>query len=299
MKSKIRILFEVLTNKLSVLKEFFTTKIRDRYRLVIRNDQTLEERISVVLTPLNVIFIFSGALVVFTTLIILLFPKTPLGGLLPGGKDVNSKNMNALILRLDSLERKLRLQEEKNENLLRILQGEDASLGYPESMKPDRLKLLYSSFLGAGSAEDKVGTSLEASKTNLTVGRMKARRHHYVFFTPLKGLVADTFNSSTGHTAVDIVSYNNAAVKATLSGTVLFSAWTPETGHVMIIQHADNLVSVYKHNSTLFKKQGTVVQAGEVIALVGNTGEMSSGPHLHFELWQSGRPLNPIDYMVF
>ncbi len=121
----------------------------------------------------------------------------------------------------------------------------------------------------------------------------------YSFYAPLKGVITDTFNQRNKHTAIDIASYPNAAVKATLDGTVVLSSWTPETGHVMVVQHTDNFISVYKHNAVLLKKQGNRVRVGEVIALMGNSGELTSGPHLHFELWHNGLAVDPADYIKF
>jgi len=282
-----------MLSKLSRFKELFTKKIRNRYRLIIRNDQNLEERVSIVLTPLNVILMISGALVVFTTFIILLFPITPLAGLLPGA-DMNGKNLSDLQYRIDSLEKVIDLQELRDSNLMRILRGEEGENAQPSAHRT-RSNEAFISF--ANYTDEKLAKGSDTSR-----GIQRSARSiqgHYVFFTPLKGVVSDTFNLRTSHTAVDIVSYSNAAVKATLDGTVIFSSWTPETGHVMVIQHRDNLISVYKHNSILLKKQGTIVSAGEVIALVGNSGELTTGPHLHFELWQGGRAVNPLDYMTF
>ncbi len=282
-----------MLSKLSRFKELFTKKIRNRYRLIIRNDQNLEERVSIVLTPLNVILLISGALVVFTTFIVLLFPITPLAGLLPGA-DMNGKNLSDLQYRIDSLEKVIDLQELRDSNLRRILRGEEDENAQPSAHRSTSNEAFISF---ASYTDGKIEKGADTSK-----GIQRSARSiqgHYVFFTPLKGVVSDTFNLRTSHTAVDIVSYSNAAVKATLDGTVIFSSWTPETGHVMVIQHRDNLISVYKHNSILLKKQGTIVSAGEVIALVGNSGELTTGPHLHFELWQGGRAVNPLDYMTF
>ncbi|MBI1307661.1 MAG: peptidoglycan DD-metalloendopeptidase family protein [Bacteroidetes bacterium] len=286
--------------KLSRIKDFFTKKIRNRYRLIIRNDHNLEERISVVLTPLNLILIVSGLMVVFTTIIILILPFTPVGDLLPGRNDVNSKSLRTLQRRLDDMERQMESQREKDSMLREILK----EAGQPTSMVSKRDVHfasffpfnLFSTTTNAANPEEK--SAAQKAKPEIP----KPTTDHlssYVFFTPLKGIITDTFNIRSGHTAVDIVSYSNAAVKSTLDGTVILSSWTPETGHVMVIQHRDNIISVYKHNSALLKKQGALVQAGEVIALVGNSGELTTGPHLHFELWQNGRSVDPQDYILF
>ncbi len=122
---------------------------------------------------------------------------------------------------------------------------------------------------------------------------------YYHFFHPISGLVSKAFKLDEGHYGVDIVAEKNEAVKATLNGKVVFSAWTAETGHVIAIQHTNDLLSIYKHNSVVLKKEGDVVKAGEVIAIVGNSGDFTTGPHLHFEIWLKGQPLNPVEVMKF
>ena len=132
-----------------------------------------------------------------------------------------------------------------------------------------------------------------------TSGR-KAQLSKILLFPPLKGVVTSHFNPSIKHYGVDVVpATSNASVSATFDGVVIHSAWTSGEGHVLYIQHRGNLVSVYKHNSALLKNTGENVKAGDVIAIVGNSGELSSGPHLHFEIWYKGTPMNPEDYLVF
>ena len=123
---------------------------------------------------------------------------------------------------------------------------------------------------------------------------------HYDFFhAPVKGTISEGFNTKDKHYAVDVVTSKDAPVKATADGTVIFSEWTAQTGYVIIIEHTNNLISVYKHNSLLTKEQGELVKAGEVIAAAGNTGELSTGPHLHFELWSDGYPIDPTNFIDF
>ena len=121
----------------------------------------------------------------------------------------------------------------------------------------------------------------------------------FSFFTPLRGIVTGKFEPKSKHYGVDIVSVQNEAIKATLDGVVIFTGWTLETGYTISIQHEYDLVSVYKHNSALLKEQGSFVKAGDPIAIIGSTGEQSSGPHLHFELWYNGVPINPIEIIKF
>ncbi len=286
--------------KISRIKEFLSTKMRNRYRLIIRNDRNLAERISIILTPLNVVMLLSGLLVVFTAIAIFLLPITPLRYFMPGGGEINPRDFKVLQHRLDSLEKTMRLQERRDSNLRRILQGdeeEETSYFFPEKSNRGSTEPGFSFFSSASAANTIPQNSKDRGLVKTSPGLNLS--HNYAFFTPIKGVVTDTFNLRNKHTAVDVAAYSNAAVKATLDGTVILSTWTPETGHVMLLQHTDNLISVYKHNSVLLKQQGTRVRAGEVIALIGNSGELTSGPHLHFELWQNGQAVNPRDYIKF
>ena len=120
-----------------------------------------------------------------------------------------------------------------------------------------------------------------------------------VFFAPISGTISQSFNSENKHFAIDVVTKVGTPVKAAADGTVIFSEWTTETGYVIILKHANNFISVYKHNGSLLKDQGDLVQSGEVIASVGSSGELTTGPHLHFELWSDGYAVNPSNYIDF
>ena len=119
------------------------------------------------------------------------------------------------------------------------------------------------------------------------------------FYAPLKGLISDSYDPQNKHFGVDVLAAENEAIKASLGGTVIFSDWTTETGYSIAIQHDNNLISFYKHNSVLLKKPGELVKAGDVIAIIGNSGEFSSGPHLHFEMWHKGKPIDPEHHILF
>ena len=123
--------------------------------------------------------------------------------------------------------------------------------------------------------------------------------NYLIFFTPLSGLISDVYNSKTKHFGVDLVAKDKSRISSVLDGTVIISHWTSETGYVIAIQHKNDYVSLYKHNSSLLKEVGDFVNAGDHIAVIGNSGELSSGPHLHFELWHKGTPANPEDYISF
>jgi len=120
-----------------------------------------------------------------------------------------------------------------------------------------------------------------------------------VLFPPVSGTISESYDVKSKHYAVDIVVEENTPIKATADGTVIFAEWTAQTGYVILIEHSSGLISVYKHNASLTKSQGDLVKAGEVIATAGNTGELTTGPHLHFELWSDGYPVNPTNFIDF
>ena len=120
-----------------------------------------------------------------------------------------------------------------------------------------------------------------------------------VFYKPVDGVITDFFDSKQKHFGIDLVAKENARVSSVLNGTVVLSSWTYETGHVIGIQHDNGYFSLYKHNSVILRSVGDFVSAGEHIAIVGDSGNLSSGPHLHFELWQHGMPVNPVNYILF
>ena len=121
----------------------------------------------------------------------------------------------------------------------------------------------------------------------------------FFLFSPISGIVLSPYNVKNEHYGVDVVSKKNEPVKCVADGTVIFSDWTQEAGFVISVQHKGDLISVYKHNSALLKKVGTFVNAGDIISIIGNTGELTSGPHLHFELWYNGNPVNPEEFVSF
>lgn len=139
----------------------------------------------------------------------------------------------------------------------------------------------------------------ERERFNLSLGMKEQNHDYYHFFPPVEGIVTQSFDEKKRHYGTDIVAKANAKVAAVLDGVVIFTDWTVKTGYVIQVQHTNDLISVYKHNSILLKKQGDYVRAGEVLGVVGNTGEESSGPHLHFELWRAGNPLNPENFIKF
>jgi len=269
-------------------------------------DDTLEERFTFRLSRMNV-FIALGTLtiiLIFLTSILIAF--TPLREYIPGYTSVGlTKKLYILQMRTDSIERDLVKKERFIQNLKDVINGKDLTENQP--LVRDTLKR-YNNIKITRSLEDSLLRVDVESQTKYSLYKMEAKESasqkkifigNILFFTPLKGIITNEFNPAQKHFGVDIVSKQNEAVKSVLDGTVIFGNWTLETGYVIIIQHSQNIISVYKHNSVILKKAGEYVRAGEPIAIVGETGELITGPHLHFELWNDGTPVNPKDYITF
>jgi murein DD-endopeptidase MepM/ murein hydrolase activator NlpD len=294
-------------NKRKENKKNWISKLRNKYRLVISNEDTFEEKILFRLSRLNV-FVAAGTiaiLLIIATTFLIAF--TPLREYIPGYTDVTlRKRVIELEQLADSLATDLNRKSLYLQNIKKIIEG-----GYTDTGEDTIGKAIqsgdYSEVKYRHSSEDSaIRQEYEGEVSynlfyndNLESSVSKPSRSSYNFFLPLKGIVTNEFDVSRQHYGIDIVSKQNEAVKATLDGTVIFSEWTVETGYVISIQHQGTFISSYKHNSVLLKQQGSLVNAGEPIAIVGESGELSTGPHLHFELWYNGTPVNPRDYIAF
>lgn len=277
-------------------------RLRNKFRLVIMNDETLEERASLTLSPLNV-FVFTGTIIIsLITITIYTIAFTPLREYIPGYTDVNVRRSALESYRkTDSLQRQLASQELFLQNLKNIFTGHINNSVNIDTIKSSQL---YDTIHSLRHSEDDslIRTEIEKQdKYNLSVGAETSAGaiSNFYFFTPVKGKLTTSFTPVDKHFGVDIVAEPDAVIKSTLDGTVVMADWTSQTGYVIAIQHGNNLFSIYKHNSALMKTVGNVVKAGDVIAIIGNTGELTTGPHLHFELWYNGAPVNPADYISF
>lgn len=282
---------------------YILSRMRTKMRLVIMKDETFEEKFALTLTPLNT-FILIGSLVIsliFLTTYLIAF--TNLREYIPGYADVGMKrNLIYLSLKTDSLTNKIIAQENYINNLNEVMSGKagtekikdtstttvrfDSIVQLEKSPADSQLRSLMES-------QDQFDLSFDAN------GSYATGIAGFYYFTPLAGAITDEFNPNIKHYGVDIVGAPNEAIKSTLDGTVVFAGFTSENGYVIAVQHNNNLFSIYKHNSVLLKSAGDFVKAGDVIAIIGNSGELSNGPHLHFELWYNGNPVNPKDYMSF
>ena len=278
-----------------------TGKWRDRFRFAIFNDTSYEEVWRIRLSRTNALLAAALLLLLILGINTSLIAFTNLREFIPGYPDVAMRRnilMNAILL--DSLERELDIRDKYFRDLNDVISGRQPM---SQVVRRDSTRD-YSNITFNRSSEDSVFRSQveQEEKYSLASGTKTSARGTSLanihFFPPVKGIVSSNFDQRTRHYAIDIVTQPKAVVSSTLDGTVIMTGWTMETGFVMMIQHSNNIVSVYKHNARLLKEMGDRVWAGEAVSIVGDSGELyTSGPHLHFELWHNGEPLDPAQYI--
>jgi murein DD-endopeptidase MepM/ murein hydrolase activator NlpD len=287
------------------LKTKQNKNLRNKFRFVVLNDETFEEKFSLILTRTNV-WIFLSVVsftLIFLTAAAIIY--TPLKYFIPGFGDYNYKGqILQLQFKTDSLQQALNARSVWLENVANVASGNvdstrpkantgnkiDKSQIKLNDIKPEEQELRKQV-----EEEENYALSYTANQNSGMVDEVK--QMHLI--DPVEGYVTDEYDKQKEHFGIDIATKEDAPVKAVLDGKVISATYTLETGYVIEIQHKNNLVSIYKHNARLTRKPGNFVKAGDVVAFAGNTGELSTGPHLHFELWQEGKSLNPKDYIVF
>lgn len=279
-------------------------RLRTKYRLVLMHDKTFEVQASLRLSPLNVIILFSTLFVVIGLLVYMTIVFTPLKNLVVGYSEVATTRQITENKRItDSMAQVLNAYDMYYANLQKRLKGEtDTIIPIDSLQKKDYSKVV----IGSPSELDlEMREQIEREDLfNLSVGDPREATgeqnlQSLHFFPPIKGTITSGFSNREGHYGTDVVAPENTPIKACLDGVVLDTYWNYESGNVVIIQHDHGLISFYKHNAQVLKHAGAKVRAGDVIAIIGNTGEMSSGPHLHFELWHDKTPLNPTEFINF
>jgi lipoprotein NlpD len=240
--------------------------------------------------------VFAFILITLTSVMIIL---TPVRNYLPGYLDVEVRNdilENAL--RADSLEKQLSIQSNYIRNIADILSG---NLSVESIQNNDTLSFITSNYNIPRSDREStfVNKFEEDERYNLTALNPNPVQTDFFFYRPLNGIISSAFNEEKSHFGIDLTAAPKENVIATLDGTVIYAGFDPKYGNVISLQHKNDFISIYKHNDILLKEVGDRVAAGEAIAIVGNTGELSTGPHLHFELWHQGNPVNPEEYIAF
>ncbi len=275
-------------------------RLKYKYKLSVINETSYEEVFNFRLSQLHVLTALSVLAVILVVLTILLIAFTDLREFIPGYPDGNMRQMIAQnALRVDSLENELLKRDRFFKSIRLVLNGGDTTS--LERSREDTARYRNDTIrFQISEQENEFRAAIEErERFNLSLGMKEQNHDYYHFFPPVEGIVTQSFDEKKRHYGTDIVAKANAKVAAVLDGVVIFTDWTVKTGYVIQVQHTNDLISVYKHNSILLKKQGDYVKAREVLGVVGNTGEESSGPHLHFELWRAGNPLNPENFIKF
>lgn len=287
------------------IKTSQNNNLRNRFRFVVLNDETFEEKFSLSLTRRNVwVFLSVVAFtLIFLTAAAIIY--TPLKYFIPGFGDYNYRSqILKLQFKTDSLQQEINGRQVWLENVMNVAEGNiDSSRPKPEAggnMDKSKIKLNEISsdeedLRKQVEEEDNFSLSMNGNQNSDAVDEVKQMH----LMKPVDGYITEEYNAAKEHFGVDIAANADSPVKTVLDGKVISAAYTLETGYVIVVQHPNNLVSFYKHNSRMIKRTGSLVKAGEVIAIIGSTGELSTGPHLHFELWHEGKSLNPKDYIAF
>lgn len=291
----------------------FIEKSRENYRLIVMNNETFEEVGSYQLSPLNIYMAICAVVATVALLVFLFIVATPIKRYIPGyGNIQEHKEALRLTAELNAIKEDLNAQEAYTENIRKILVGDiievesqvaDVDSNLMDDM-PDSLinveRIREDELL---RKEIELNEQLQNRQTNtaeaLALNHQVSVEQLY-FIPPISGgTISESYDPSNKHFGIDVMAPKNTPIKAIMDGFVFSSDWTLETGNTIGIQHANNLISFYKHNSVLLKKSGSQVKAGEAIAIIGNTGTLSSGPHLHFELWHNGKAINPENFIIF
>lgn len=282
------------------MKKKISKKLLHKYRLVILNEDTFEERLAFKLTRLNVFVLFGILSMALIALTILLIAFTPLREYIPGYSSTALKKQAVeLNFKTDSLQQIITYNDQYYASIKKVLKGEVSVVKFNRDSIVEAANIDPREIdLSANEADSILRIKVDKEDKYSLFETAKSKTN-FVLFPPVKGKISEEYNTEEKHYAVDIVVAKNTPIKATADGTVIFAEWTAETGFVILIEHSYGLLSVYKHNATLTKTQGDLVKAGEVIATAGNTGDLTTGPHLHFELWSDGYSVNPTNFIDF
>ena len=269
-------------------------KLTRSYKVVVSSEDTFEERLSFSTNKFNVFLVLSLYSIILIAFTISVVFFTQIREMVPGylSSDLLTQAIY-LTKKTDSLENELELNNTFYKSIENVLSGKTEQIIYKDTLAVSKEKDNIDFQAVLANAEDSILRKYveEEDKFNLTKNELVIENK--MFVSPVKGQITQKFDPLNNHFALDILVDTGTPVKSILEGKVIFSEWSVDTGHVLIIDHGDDIISVYKHNSKVLKTQNNFVKAGEVIAYSGNQGTLSTGPHLHFELWKNGTPINP------
>ena len=272
----------------------FISRLINSYKIVVSNEETFEEKLSFRTNKINVffvLFLYSILLIVFTISIVFF---TQLREMVPGYSSTNLLNQAIYITKkTDSLENELELNNKFYKSIESVLSGRADEIIYKDTLVLDNNLEDSEQQAVFPNSEDSILRRYVEKEDKFNLTKNELVIENKMFVSPIKGEITQQFDPSNNHFALDLSADVGTPVKAVLDGKIIFSEWSVDTGYVLIVDHGDNIISVYKHNSKSLKEQNIFVKAGEVIAYSGNQGNLSTGPHLHFELWKNGTPINP------
>jgi len=287
-------------------RKTFSNRLTTRYLLIVRNEEDFAEKSTFTFTYAKLILfivsfsilIFIGSLFLVSTLLEQWFDPRY-------AQAESNRKLIELSMTVDSLEQQVQKKQTFITSFQQIVRGDSitdnesfyiANAGdravEKETMNDPDISEVDSQFRQEFEEDGVELLTVNSSNTSNQLDEL-------FFFTPLTGIISSSYNPKIGHYGVDVVSKKNEPIKSVADGTVILASWTQDAGYVITVQHKSNVISVYKHNSSLLKKPGDFVNAGDVIAIIGNTGELTSGPHLHFELWYNGNPVDPEEFVSF
>ena len=283
-------------------KRTFSSWLTNRYLLIVRNEEDFSEKRTLIFNYGRLILLLAFIFILSMTLSVLSVNTVLKQWFDPryAEMEANRQVLN-LTLMLDSLQNEVQVKNNYIQNVKYILEGQNLDSLFSSN------KVLSTSTLGdinlspaLSPLDSQFRAEYESSDlglVSLNFNRSEDELREIVFFTPLEGIITNNFDPKEDHFGIDIVSQENEPIKALADGIVIMASWTLDGGYVLVIQHSGNLISIYKHNSELLKSVGNFVESGEIVAIIGNTGELTSGPHLHFELWFKEQAVNPEDYV--
>jgi len=278
----------------------FLKRIFNDYKVVISSEDTFEEKFSFKANKINaliIMLVYSIILISFTISIVFF---TQLREMVPGYSSTDLLNRAIyLTKKIDSLEQQIALNNKFYKSIEDVLSGNIDEFVPRDELSVDS-SLTNSDFVTVSpNSQDSILRKYVENEDKFNLTNNELIIENKMFFSPIKGEITQSFNFNENHFAVDIAADIGTPVKSVLDGKIIFSEWSLETGYVVVIDHGENIISVYKHNSKILKEQNDFVQAGEVIAYSGNQGNLSTGPHLHFELWKNGTPIDPEPLLNF
>lgn len=284
-------------------RKTLSSRLATRYQLILRNEENFAERHAIGVTGSKVI-LFSLIVFVLLLVLCLFLSKTILAKWFDPeyAQAQANRELYSLAIKVDSLAMEVDRKDQFIANFQRVLSGDTSTFNDPaEALRNENRPLAKTASLKINDSDSVFRKEFEQSDLSLvsTSNVNNRELQGMFFFTPITGFVSDKYDVKKGHLGVDVVAKINEPIKSVADGMVIFASWTQDSGHVIMLQHKGNLISVYKHNAELYKKVGTFVNAGEIIAIVGNSGELTNGPHLHFELWYNGNSLNPEEFVTF